>query len=752
MPLGARRSVIFSLCACTSALPVLLAFRGYWWLDAVLGQPVCSTGPARSSTCFARLQLRGPWIQLSTPLDKFSFLGFPVFRDARSSTPPDFLESMLKSELMGPAVIRFLYNVGGDDSFAPNLEPFALEVPQLPLFPFDCAQFPDSCRRSNIARDCFVLYPGHGGRGVKLAGNFDDPRQYSNSLRMAFAKIFPGAVPGASDQEFEDELVALHVHMWWNRSEVPLDWYLLVALFKHDVNFRASSVSGPAAFEVKAARKEGNVVAMHQDITNTSLAALREAIGQFVKDPGGHASEALHLGMVQGSVLSLGLTTLLVLLVSVSSMAAGSIFLQAPHVKTNADDKLMVENCSVCLAPFVNPVTLTCGHSLCRVCFKRAWLPQAADWVAPKCHCGRHLQMEVPAVNFALQCLHEAALGERFKTLVEEAAHEEKNLDELLSCPDGYQRGSKVMSRVDASQRDKSIRRGDEGIVLGPAPGLAAIHSRCVVCCFPPDDKVLTLASNELCKAFPEGLRIGQRCKSLTAEHNWKPRPLKIGDEGKILGPAPPPHEVRVNFGGDPPLQGNMYFNQICKSEEFDERLGGFHVGQVCKSLVAYPDWQPRPLNLFDEGKIVGPAPPPHEVKVDFGGDPPLQGKLYLNQICKAEEFDERLGGFHVGQSCKSLVAYPDWQPRPLNLFEEGRIVGPAPPPHEVRVNFGGDPPLEGKLYRRYRGRLWGEGPCRRGRCCLECRACACAGCARRARHMARVFRVAVASKWAVHS
>mgnify|MGYP003344270886 CR=1 FL=1 len=66
-------------------------------------------------------------------------------------------------------------------------------------------------------------------------------------------------------------------------------------------------------------------------------------------------------------------------------------------------------------------------------------------------------------------------------------------------------------------------------------------------------------------------------------------------------------------------------------------------IGDRFKSLVSGPRWTPRPLQIGDEGVIVGLAARPSDVAVEIDGAPPMQGKMKLPEICKAAEYEQRV-------------------------------------------------------------------------------------------------------------
>merc|ERR1712217_630566 len=101
---------------------------------------------------------------------------------------------------------------------------------------------------------------------------------------------------------------------------------------------------------------------------------------------------------------------------------------------------------------------------------------------------------------------------------------------------------------------------------------------------------------------------------------HWKPRPLRYKDDGVILGPAPPPHDVWVRFTGRPVLEGKLTFADICRTQDFQARMSacGFIVGESVRSIVTDEGRQPIPLSYGELGVVAGPAPGASDIWVDF--------------------------------------------------------------------------------------------------------------------------------------
>merc|ERR1719157_131564 len=66
------------------------------------------------------------------------------------------------------------------------------------------------------------------------------------------------------------------------------------------------------------------------------------------------------------------------------------------------------------------------------------------------------------------------------------------------------------------------------------------------------------------------GFSKGVRVRSLTTMTHWKPRPLRAGDGGVVLGPGDSSSMVGVSFDGEPPLKGDLRLEDICKEEEYE--------------------------------------------------------------------------------------------------------------------------------------------------------------------------------------
>ena len=223
--------------------------------------------------------------------------------------------------------------------------------------------------------------------------------------------------------------------------------------------------------------------------------------------------------------------------------------------------------------------------------------------------------------------------------------------DEWAARLGAYAVGDRVKSIVAADHGARAVQMGDEGCILGPAavgaydlmvdfggdPKLIAPTHFADVC--PPGDWAEQTAAR---LSRLGGLGIGDTVRSLIANPAWSPRPLAIGDEGEIAGPAPKPHDITVCFGGG--MYGRLALAQVCTAEQWIARLGPFKRGDRVRARVPADHWRPRSLRIGDIGTIEGPAPPPHEITVNFGGTPPLTGMLKRAEVAKAGVNDADFG------------------------------------------------------------------------------------------------------------
>ena len=247
------------------------------------------------------------------------------------------------------------------------------------------------------------------------------------------------------------------------------------------------------------------------------------------------------------------------------------------------------------------------------------------------------------------------------------------------------------------------------------------------------------------------GFGAGDRVRSLVASDHWHPRPLRAGDAGVVAGPAPAPFHLLVKFDasaadGLPPVEGHVHFHELCQEEDYRRdggrsKMGGFSPGDTVRSLITPPrSWQIQvnfALSEGDYGVVEGlsPAAQPGQLSVYFvsGGGRPDQRqhqhqhqqqhqqriRLYVNfaDVSLERDWEGRIvaaraahsaaeraalarleGKFKVGDRVRSLVAGDHWQPRSLRVGDEGTVVGTAPPPHHLMVDFGGTPPLVGAM------------------------------------------------------
>ena len=266
--------------------------------------------------------------------------------------------------------------------------------------------------------------------------------------------------------------------------------------------------------------------------------------------------------------------------------------------------------------------------------------------------------------------------------------------------------GDRVKSLVQMPEwQPRPLEIGAEGTITGNAPpphgatvdfgGTPALTGRLMLA---------QLCQPEEWLARMGVYAVGDKVKSIVAADNTI-RPLAMGEDGVVLGLAPPPEDLVIDFGGEPRLVTTVHFSDICLPASWEAtaaaqflRLGNFRVGDTVRSLIPNPGWHPRPLFVGDVGTIEGPAPLPHEVTVKFGGTPSLTGRMLLNQVCSDAEWGVRLGPFKPGDRVRSRVKADHWRPRSLRVGDEGVIKGPAPPPHDITVDFGGIPTLVGML------------------------------------------------------
>ena len=216
----------------------------------------------------------------------------------------------------------------------------------------------------------------------------------------------------------------------------------------------------------------------------------------------------------------------------------------------------------------------------------------------------------------------------------------------------------------------------------------------------------------------------------------WQPRPLRAGDEGVVDGPAPPPCELQVNFGGG--LVGFMRFAEVALPSKYHESLRGYTPGGRVRSLrraILPPclatGWAILEIRPGDEGTFEGMSQEmaPGDIHVVFqarrmgeaGGAGGVGGAgggeaavtvatllpMMFSDICLTEEYpihrvaaearaateeEQSLlrldGQFAPGDRVRSLVSGDHWQPRSMRVGDEGTVQGAVPfddPHHQVR-------------------------------------------------------------------
>lgn len=268
--------------------------------------------------------------------------------------------------------------------------------------------------------------------------------------------------------------------------------------------------------------------------------------------------------------------------------------------------------CHICLGLFVGPVTSPCGHSFCRVCYKQMLL----GLEAPKCFCGEELPLAVPPINVALRDIMANAYPEQTRELELRARQEEAELDEQLSCCGGYKPGDHVValvsrtsvSNVNGMHTTLRFDRGDEGIVLGLAPGNTARRTE-LRCRFPSYPSAIVKLV-EICEPLPGGFKPGDQVIS-TINYSWPGGlTLAIGDVGEVTGPATDAaldkkQQVRCKFLNNPDV--NVFRSQI----KLKGVAGGFNVGDAIVLLLTAGN-----LKRGDEGEVIGPAGPTLDLEI----------------------------------------------------------------------------------------------------------------------------------------
>ena len=265
--------------------------------------------------------------------------------------------------------------------------------------------------------------------------------------------------------------------------------------------------------------------------------------------------------------------------------------------------------------------------------------------------------------------------------------------------------GDRVRTLVAMDQWEpRSLAIGDEGTITDSAP---PPHGATVNFGGTPE-LIGRLMITQLCQPDEWSARlgpyaVGDRVKSIVAaNYTGAPRELGMGEEGVVLGPGSADTQLMCDWGGDPKLVAPAQFADVCPPAEWAERsrerlnrLGDLGVGDEVMSLIANPAWLPRPLEVGMRGEIEGPSPEPHHITVSFGG---MFGRMMLSQVCSPEQWNARLAPYKRGDRVRARVPADHWRPRSLRAGDVGVLLGPAPPPHEITVDFGGTPPLTGML------------------------------------------------------
>jgi hypothetical protein len=243
------------------------------------------------------------------------------------------------------------------------------------------------------------------------------------------------------------------------------------------------------------------------------------------------------------------------------------------------------------------------------------------------------------------------------------------------------------------------VERGDEGVVLGLAPGSAARRTelRCKFANFP--NAVVKIS--DICRPLPGSYKPGDQIIS-TIDFNW-PGDLRlaIGDVGEVTGPATETAldrdlQVRCKFPNNPDV--NVFLGQI----KLRGVAGGFNVGDRVISLVTDDC-----LERGDEGEVLGAADDMWVDKVDdevvmegqAGTAEALQGLAAVGRavaehgmerircrfdggremIVKVCDIMNRLPGkFKPGDRVVSLITETWPGGLKLEIGQVGEVLGPA--------------------------------------------------------------------------
>jgi hypothetical protein len=324
----------------------------------------------------------------------------------------------------------------------------------------------------------------------------------------------------------------------------------------------------------------------------------------------------------------------------------------------------------------------------------------------PKCFCGEELPLVVPPINVAMRDMIAHAFPEQTVELELRSKQDEVELDERLSCCGGYKPGDRVLALVsksstvmtDHGQIAVRFDKGDEGIVLGLAPGSAARRTelRCSFLNYP--NAVIKIT--DICRPLPGNYKPGDQIIS-TIDFSWPGNlSLAVGDVGEVTGPATEAaldkdQQVRCRFPNNPDV--NVFLGQI----KLRGVAGGFNVGDRIISLLTNEFVQ-----RGDEGEVVGPAHEPRplqagvDAELERAGTAEARGREPLGVRAVATHGVERIrclfengcemdvnvcdimnrlpGRFKPGDAVVSLIreAWPGGLK--LEIGQLGEVLGPA--------------------------------------------------------------------------
>jgi len=327
-------------------------------------------------------------------------------------------------------------------------------------------------------------------------------------------------------------------------------------------------------------------------------------------------------------------------------------------------------SCHVCLGLMVNPVTSSCGHTTCRVCYKQMLL--RID--VPKCFCGTPLPPAVPPTNVAMRDIIAAMFPSEVAELESRVRTEETETDDLMNCCGDYKPGDVVVARISRATRSQSglgqahrIHRGEEGTVLGPVPG--SNRGRELRVNFPHHPSAV-VGLEDICHPLPGGFRPGDEVISLI-DYIWsEERSLSAGEVGEVLGPAMEAAALDMGRQVLCRFPNNHSVNVFTSQLKQKGVAGGYKVGDQVVVRVASGS-----LAEGEEGLVLGPAPRredgAEQIHCGFPGN--RDCNVGLSAICL------RLpGGFKHGDKVVSLIAF-DWPDgKKLDVGDVGEILGPA--------------------------------------------------------------------------